>query len=234
MYHSITFGEKNTWDDWHLIPKSRPLFLPPETKTNTVDIPGGNGSLDLTTALAGHPLYKNRSGTVNFYVENGFKEWHVLYSEIMSYLHGKRMKAILEDDPRYYYEGRFFVSKWTSDSNYSTISIKYDVAPYKKSLVAAGDDWEWDPFNFELDSITSFEAMEVDGTLGVNIEGGDMAAAPTIYASAAGMTVTYNGTTYDLNKGTNYISGLELQTGTNTLTFNGTGSVTIKYTKGRL
>ena len=28
MYHSITIGDKNTWDDWHLIPATRPLFHP--------------------------------------------------------------------------------------------------------------------------------------------------------------------------------------------------------------
>ena len=53
MYHSITIGTKNTWDDWHLIPKSRPLVNPPSVKTNVVDIPGGDGALDLSTALSG-------------------------------------------------------------------------------------------------------------------------------------------------------------------------------------
>ncbi len=43
MYHSITIGNKNTWDDWHLIPATRPLFNPPTVKTNMVNIPGGDG-----------------------------------------------------------------------------------------------------------------------------------------------------------------------------------------------
>lgn len=234
MYHSITLGDKNTWDDWHLIPKSRPLFNPPSVKTNYIEIPGGDGSLDLTTALAGRPVYKNRTGSWEFYVENGFKDWAVLYSEIMTYLHGKKLKAILEDDPDYYYEGRFAVNAWKSDPNWSIITIDYEVAPYKRSLVAAGNDWLWDTFNFETDVIRSYENLPVSGSLTVVVVGDSMPVPPTIVASTAGMTVTYNGDTYNLNKGSNYISELTIQEGENTFIFGGTGSITILYERGRL
>lgn len=234
MYHSITLGDKNTWDDWHLIPKSRPLFNPPSVKTNYIEIPGGDGSLDLTTALAGRPVYKNRTGSWEFYVENGFKDWTVLYSEIMTYLHGKKLKAILEDDPDYYYEGRFAVNAWKSDPNWSIITIDYEVGPYKRSLVAAGNDWLWDTFNFETDVIRSYENLPVSGSLTVVVVGDGMPVPPTIVASVAGMTVTYNGDTYTLNKGSNYISELEIREGENTFIFGGTGSITILYERGRL
>lgn len=234
MYHSITLGDKNTWDDWHLIPKSRPLFNPPSVKTNYIEIPGGDGSLDLTTALAGRPVYKNRTGAWEFYVENGFKDWTVLYSEIMTYLHGKKLKAILEDDPDYYYEGRFAVNAWKSDPNWSIITIDYEVGPYKRSLLAAGNDWLWDTFNFETDVIRSYENLPVSGSLTVVVVGDSMPVPPTIVASVAGMTVTYNGDTYTLNKGSNYISELEIREGENTFIFGGTGSITILYERGRL
>ena len=149
MYHSITFGTKNTWDDWHLIPTSRPLFNPPSVKTNMVEIPGGDGMLDLTTSLAGRPLYKNRTGSVEFYVDNDFRDWSVLYSEIMLYLHGQKMRAVLEDDPSYYYEGRFSVNAWKSNPDRSQITINYDVFPYKQYINNSTDEWLWDTFNFE-------------------------------------------------------------------------------------
>ena len=81
------------------------MFNPPAVKTRFIEIPGGNGSLDLTAALLGRAVYKNRTGSFEFIAENGFKEWSVLYSEITNYLSGKRLRAILEDDPDYYYEG---------------------------------------------------------------------------------------------------------------------------------
>ena len=98
MYHSITFGEKNTWDDWHLVPTSRPVFHPPAQKVKTIDVPGGDGVIDLSRALTGYPVYQNRTGSFEFIVPNGFEPWeagrieqtpwHSVYSDIMDYLHG--------------------------------------------------------------------------------------------------------------------------------------------------
>jgi len=135
MYHSITFGSKNTWDDWHIVPSSRPVFDPPKVKTKTMDIQGKNGSLDLSEALTGYPVFNNREGSFEFIVLNDYNKWNELYSAISDYLHGRVMRAVLEDDPEYYYEGRFSVNKWKSDKNYSTISIDYSVFPYKRKLL---------------------------------------------------------------------------------------------------
>ncbi len=149
MYHSITFGEKNTWDDWRLVPSSRPVFNPPAQKVKTLDIPGGDGVIDLSQALTGYPVYQNRTGSIEFIVMNGFKPWHMAYSDIMDYLHGQTMRAVLEDDPEYFYEGRFTVNAWKSEKDWSRITIDYSVGPYKWSVLSSLDDWLWDPFNFQ-------------------------------------------------------------------------------------
>jgi len=155
LYHSITFGEKNTWDDWRLVPTSRPLFKPPAQKVKTLDIPGGDGIIDLSQALTGYPVYQNRTGSIEFLVMNDFKAWQVAYSDIMDYLHGQRMRAILEDDPEYFYEGRFEVNEWKSEKDWSRIVIDYDVGPYKWGVQSSIDDWHWDPFNFQTGVIRS-------------------------------------------------------------------------------
>ena len=110
MYHSVTFGDKNTWDDWRLVPASRPVFNPPAQKVTTLDIPGGDGVIDLSQSLTGYPVYQNRTGSIEFIVMNDFKPWHMAYSDIMDYLHGQKLRAVLEDDPEYFYEGRFTVN----------------------------------------------------------------------------------------------------------------------------
>lgn len=149
MYHSITFGDKNTWDDWHLVPSSRPVFNPPEQKVKTLDIPGGDGLIDLSQALTGYPVYQNRIGSFEFLVMNDYRPWQILYSDIMDYLHGQTMRAVLEDDPEYYYHGRFSVNAWKSEKNWSKIVIDYSVSPYKWTIQSSIDDWLWDPFNFQ-------------------------------------------------------------------------------------
>ena len=149
MYHSITFGNKNTWDDWHLIPASRPVFAPPSVKFKYVDVPGLDGELDLTTVLSGVPLYTNRTGSLKFIVANDYLTWDETYATIMSYLHGQPMRAVLEDDFLFVYTGRFSVNEWRSDKQYSLIVINYSIDPYKKEMLLSPDDWLWDLFDFE-------------------------------------------------------------------------------------
>lgn len=155
MYHSITFGGKNTWEDWRLVPASRPVFNPPAQKTKLLEIPGGDGVIDLSQALAGYPVYQNRTGSIEFIVMNGFKPWHMAYSDIMDFLHGQNLRAVLEDDPEYFYEGRFTVNTWKSEKDWSRIVIDYDVGPYKWSVLSSTDDWLWGPFNFQNGVIRS-------------------------------------------------------------------------------
>ena len=131
MYHSITFNTFNCYDKWHLIPTERPHIPPPSIKTKTVDIPGGNGVIDLTESLTGYPLYSNREGSFEFYVENGHQDWHVLYEELLDFFNGTERKIYLEDDPNWFYQGRVWVSDWKTDKFMSTVTLSYSVEPFK-------------------------------------------------------------------------------------------------------
>ena len=233
MYHSITFGDKNTWDDWHLVPTSRPIFAPPDVKTKTLDIPGADGELNLNELLTGYPVFRNRQGSMEFIVVNGYWSWDVAYSTIMNYLHGKPLKAILEDDPAYFYEGRFSVSDWKSDKSWSLITIDYSVYPYKKELVSSVEEWLWDPFNFESGVIRYTKDLPVNGELTVTIVGSPQRLNPIITASDA-MTVEFNGNHYSLVKGAQKVGQILFHEGENTLKFTGTGTVSVDYRGGML
>lgn len=182
MYHSLIFIEKkywdnfleddmdgdqivlsrkeklmNTWDEWKIVPSSRPVFNPPKQKTQYLDIPGADGSLDVSEALTGYSVFENREGSIEFYVTNDYKKyrWQVVYENISNFLHGQQMRCILEDDPGYFYEGRFQVDSWASEKDYSKITINYNVKPYKYELTRSIDNWLWDPFNFETGYISA-------------------------------------------------------------------------------
>ena len=236
MYHSITYGEKNTWDDWHLIPSSRPVFNPPSTKTQYVDLPGGNGQIDLTEALTGYPVYENRTGSHEFYVENGYKDWSDLYSEIMNYLHGKSMEAFLEDDPYYVYVGRFEVNEWKSDKWNSIITIDYNVYPYKKERNSSLDDWLWDPFDFENGVIREYKSLSVSGSLTLKIPPTVEPISPTIIVSNASgeFKVAIKGKTYILQNGTNYLPDVTISTEEINMVFTGTATVSVDLRGGKL
>lgn len=131
----------NTWDDWHLIPTSRPEIVAPEVYTNYVDLPGAHGKLDLSEYLTGGPVFKNRSGSLQFYAlaEHGF--WAERYNQICNFLHGRRLQMVLYDEPEYFYTGRFRVESWQSDgqTNWSTVTINYELDPFKFLLPAPSD-----------------------------------------------------------------------------------------------
>ena len=241
MYHSITFGDKNTWDDWHLIPQTRPVFLPPDVKTSYVEVPGADGKMDLTESLTGSILYKNRQGTIQFYVDNGHEEWDILYAKIMNYLHGQKMNAILEDDPSFYYEGRFSVNNWKSEKYRSEIAIDYDVAPYKIDIQSSKEDWLWDPFNFEVGIIREYNNVRVNGELTLEFIGSRRAYIPVFETlldnSANPIVLQWSGLTdktFGLQNGRSKFPDIKIKNNTTIMTFTGYGVVTIDYRGGSL
>lgn len=165
--HSITFGDGhlypeghekegqfmgvNTWDDWHLIPTSRPTVAQAGVSTKFVDIPGRRlGPIDMTEYLTGQVVYTARSGNFSFIVDNDHEYWEVIRQKIVNYLHGKTLKMCLADDPAWCYGGRFTLNEWRSESWNSSIVIDYVLSPYKFPITFDAL-WKWDPFNFDTD-----------------------------------------------------------------------------------
>lgn len=164
MYHSIRFipsnqpinannlGGYDAYEDWHLVPTSRPVVNPPKLKSKIIEIAGGDGSIDLSESLTKYPLYDNREGSWEFIVLNDtWAGWDLAYRTIANALHGKMFKVILEDEPQYYYEGRITINEWRSnnDGTWSNIVLDYNLKPYKLEISDTLEDWLWDPFNFE-------------------------------------------------------------------------------------
>lgn len=84
------------------------------------------------------------------------RDIQVRYREIANFLHGKRYKCILEDEPDYYYEGRFQVGNLGSSNHSSTLTISYDLFATKKHVLS-NTEWSssgpWDLVMFENNRI---------------------------------------------------------------------------------
>lgn len=252
MYHSITFGDKNTWDDWQIVPSSRPVFNPPSLKRRLLDIPGADGSIDLSESLTGYPVYENREGSLEFIVMNGYKEWYQAYSDIMDYLHGRTMRSILEDDREYFYEGRFTINEWKSSKDRSRIIIDYNLGPYKWLTHASLDDWEWDTFNFYTGIIPAnrFKNIFVTESYVAHIFDKSLFGRAPVCPSFIVSTVSGNGMhirfinnklgidiTKLVQNGTTQIPDFLFLGDTVTVYFkcvSGTGTVSINFRQGRL
>lgn len=263
-YHSMTFtyvdewdeetkkhGTVNTWDDWHLVPTSRPVFQQGDVKTSYVDIPGADGQIDLTEALSGRPTYKNREGSLEFIVMNGYRQsWAAGFSKFANWLHGKRLRIVLDDDPEYFYEGRLKLNEWksNSDGTWSNITIDYNLKPYKYSIYMSTEKWEWDPFNFETGVIYNGGDIQINGKTTVTVGNYDTYVVPTFViknTTDKSWTFEVNGTTitetFDLSKelnGTHSFKDprLELLPSSNTITVTAetTGVLDISFRGGSL
>ena len=164
--HSVTIGDKHSWNDWHLVPKSIPIIEPPPVHTNTVEIPGANGYVDLTDFPRGFPTYGNREGSIEFYVNHTAENWGwtEAYDTISNYLHGQRHKMILDEDHSFYYEGRFAVNSYKSSKLACSIIIDYDLFPYKKMVFTTAEPWPWNPFDFKHGILINESDFIVDST----------------------------------------------------------------------
>lgn len=168
--------------DWFLIPEERYSIPTPELKESYVDVPGAMGALDYTEALTLYPTYKDIEGSMTFIINNerqfgwasralqgGSRDlyWDTLYYAIKTYLHGQNRYMLLEDDPKFYYYGRFTVGKYdASENNYSKIIISYKLQPFrylpwiKRTQVGPMViDGKWDEKDIYFDAIDFSEGL---------------------------------------------------------------------------
>jgi len=237
MYHSIYIGDKNTWDDFHLIPNSRPVVAEPDPRTMYINVYGNDGDLDATESRTGDVQYKNREGSWDFTVANDYENWEVLHHKIANYLHGKKFKIILEDDPNYYYIGRITFSEWNSDKNWSKVTLDYHLEPFKYELTSSLEDWLWDPFSFETGIIREYGSITVSGSYTLKIPGGRRPNVPSFTVNSSdgqGMTLTYKDRTYTLSDGTQRIRQIVIGEEEETLVINGNGTISVSYQGGWL
>ena len=237
MLYGVLFGDKHSYNDWKLIPKSRPDISPPNPKTMYIDVPEADGKLDLTESLSGEVRFENRKITCDYTVLETRDRWTSLYSEILNYLHGQKLRVIFDEDPNHYYLGRFTVNSWKSSKRTSTIVIEGDVDPYKYDLSGSLEDWEWDTFNFETDYIREYWDLSVDGSLDFIVYGSRMHSVPSFIVDSdngTGMQVVFESETYNLQDGRNRVINIVIKEGANELTFVGQGTVSIDYHGGSL
>lgn len=249
-FKSLLLDEtKNSYEDFHLAPKSRPVIDPPKQKTNYIDVPGMNGHLDASTILTGYPVFENRTGSLSFYVLTGFEDWFDVYNRALSFLHGRQVEFILDDEPQYFYTGVMEVNKWESKKDFSEITLDYDVEPYKWSVQTTTEDWLWDTFDFELGIIGTDTFRDVDINYVDYTEFeidpyylGDAPICPLISVSSVTSTISIK----IVNSLINYTKEYELQTGDNQypdvvlhrndakLYLKGTGTISMTFRKGIL
>jgi len=248
---TIRFETENyydTWDDFHLIPTARPILSLPTPNTKFVSIPGRKDPIDLTEYLTGHSTFGNRTGSWSFftdvdYVEQRLGGWIAFDKRLRSLFHGHVGKIVLLDDPSYFYTGELTMGQWQTGEDRSTVTISYDLYPYKKDLSSTMELWKFDEFDFRDGVIMYLKDMEVNGSRDVKVYGSRERISPHISGSSGLVIYKYenkswvnygNVPTKSIASNDSIVPRLVIDYGENLLRFTGTGSVTIDYRRGLL
>lgn len=212
MSNGVIFGTKNSVTDWDLLMTSKQIGKP-EARTNYIEIPGRDGTLDLTESL-GEIKYNDRTLTFEFDLFNPSNFWNT-EKEISNYLNGKKLKITLEQDPNYYYLGRCKVSS-SLTKNVGHFTIECTCEPYK----------------YKQNVTTITNTVTTGGTY--NYSNDRKSVVPTLTLSAA-MNLEFNGTSYSIGAGTNKVLGINFKEGINTIKVtSGSGTLTVSYQEGSL
>lgn len=228
---TVTFGTKNSYDDFGLILTDKNIGFP-EPKLEEVDVIGADGVIDLSEVLNDDIKYKTRKLQFTFTVLKGNKYWASTVADVANYLHGKKLRIQMDFDPAYYYTGRCKINSFKTSKRLCTITIDAECEPYRLDINGNGEKWLWGTFSFQ-NGFIRVNAVTVNGSLQVNLQNQRKIVSPTFTCSTA-MTVTFDGVTYNLPKGKTQVLGIRLQYGTNYVTFKGNGTVKIEYQGGAL
>lgn len=202
----------NTWYDWRCTVTAKDVTAP-EPKTNYINIEGASGSLDLTEALTGAPVYNDRTVTASFMCSEGdHKEREVLLRRIRTAIHGRKIPIIDPDDPEHYFLGRAKIREETNQPAFLTFTVEAVC----------------DPYRYDIEETTRTVAMTGQGVDLVINNDGDKTLCPLIivYGYAA---IACNGATAQLSTGTYKIADVKLAPGANVVNVSGVGTVAFVY-----
>lgn len=194
---------------------SRGLFLTnleigeAEPKTKYIDIPYGNGSIDLTEALIGEVVYSDRVVKATFLIEN-YNE--AIYDGLKSELHG--LKTTISTKSGYYFICRIKIKPFIRRGTAGVFELEAICNPYMLK-----------------DNITTV-SVSVVGTQEVILSNEQKRAVPT-FVTDAEVQIVFGSGSYTVNAGTHTLP-IVLEKGDNAIQFNGTANVTITYQEGAL
>lgn len=125
----IVFGNLHSYRDLNMILTHKTIGTP-TPKTNMLDIPGGDGMLDMTEFF-GEVKYSNRPITYEFSTAIPYEQFPAFFSRVQNALHGQKVPIVDDEDPGYYYMGRLTVSEFQAKRAIGVLAINCDCEPFK-------------------------------------------------------------------------------------------------------
>ena len=208
--NQVEFDGILSYDDWGVYLTS--LFVgDAEPKENYVDIPFGDGSLDLTEAVTGEVSYSNREFEAIFTIKPPRSEWPDLVRMMQAYLNGIKRKIRIADEPDYYLIGRCKTG-FKKDGVLGRLTVSATCEPWKLKNAPT------------VKSVT----IPASGTVTAYLPNSRKRVIPTITTSAE-ISIIFDGKTTVVTTGTHKFTNIVLVEGENQMTITGTTGTTINF-----
>lgn len=189
----------------------------PALKTNYVNIPGGDGSWDLSTALTdGQPRYSDRTMTATLECSEGDRlSREAKISQMINQLDGLRHDIEPPDDMYHFINGRVHIARNYSDLAHASVTVTATCKPWKYASA-------------EIKLTLTAGATAQTARL---VNNGRLAVVPLLKVSGSGASVrlVYGSASMALSAGEYKWPDLLLTPGAHTLTYSGTGSLVLSY-----
>lgn len=151
------------------------LISEPMPNRQTVTVPNRTGKLDLSFK----PItYQNRKVVLTCTVKTTPMLWEKTKADVYAAWHGRNVKAIIDDEPDYYWTGFCEITDAERDRNKGTIVITIDAYPYRMAAAVSGK-------TVTASSAGASVAVKNNGVLNV---------IPTFTTTAATAVTVSNGT----------------------------------------
>lgn len=190
---------------------------PPKVKTQYAEIPGGDGSLDLSDVLTdGIPRYRDRTLVVRLECSDGNRlDREALIRDAANRLDGIRADIRLPDDDEHYINGRVSIARVFNDPAHGAIEMEAICGPWKYRLT---------------ETEYGVTAGEEEKTL-ILYNGGRRAVCPTVSVEGddASVQLSFADTSISLSAGTYKLPDLLLTSGEHAVSYRGTGALVIRY-----
>lgn len=207
--NEVFFDGIASFRDWGLYLTSLTIDAP-KPKEIYVEIPNGDGALDLTEALTGEVHYESRPFEAIFAIKP--ETYSVeLVRWMIGYLNGKQRTIRTKEEPGYYLIGRCATSL-KNDGVLATLTVKATCQPWK----------------FKNDVTAINATIGASGTTTLNLANERKRVIPTITASAA-VIIAFNGQTISVNVGTQRLTNIALSYGDNALSITGAEGTTVSF-----
>lgn len=196
MIHDVRFNSKNI-SAYGLILEDVDLGSP-EPQISQVVVPGRNGTLDYTEAIAGYTTFNNRNLTFSLVRDGTPTAIETTRAEFLKDIHGQTVN-IYPDWVSGYFHGRASVEVSDYRPNFIRLTVSVSADPYRYAS----------------------EETEVYLPVGTNsaTNSGALPVVPTVITTGS-TTITFNGSSYTVAAGTRTIPGIVLMPGDSDVTVN--------------